>query len=603
MKLFTTYVTAKKCLYLLLLLLLLVILSGVFNFLSTQVILILHLILLITVLILFVVFPAQEKEKNKGKVNEEDKIKKLAAIEQQAGSIVEQEAGSVVEQQAGNRVEQVVSKAAENENGFITFADQIPFMVWRSDPDGRCIYVNKKWIQFTGMSYQDSLGFGFAKPMAIPENEHRRQEWWKMIKGHQPYEIKFRIKNVSGELRWVMARANAYHTGTTFMGYIGSIIDITDQENSTIAVQELSDRKDEFLSIASHELKTPLTSIKALFQLIGRSITPDDKIYHFLERANNNILRLETLIANLLDVSKINAGKLSYDYTEFAFEQMLEEAVLSMQHIAPNHHFILHKSDAVNFKGDKFRLEQVIYNFLSNAVKYSSEGKDIIINLEVNNGNIIVSVQDFGIGIKRENLANIFDRYYRVDNTIMKFDGLGLGLFISSEIIKRHNGSFWIESELGEGATFYFILPLTEQHLHAEVYTDEFSYYQDETINVAVNAAENRLDVNWTGYQNFKSVQDGCLIMLDLVKKNQVAVILNDNTEVRGNWSEASDWVSTECLPALAEAGVQYLAWIYSPSSFSQLAADKSAAPLKSTINIQFFKEKTAAISWLDSLS
>lgn len=579
MKLFTAYVTARRCLYLLLLILLLVIFSGVFNFLSRQMTLILHLISLLTVLMLFVVSFAQEKKKKKGKSKKEDKITKQPLIEQSASNV------------------------SENETGFITIADQIPFMVWRSDPDGRCIYVNKKWIQFTGMSYKDSLGFGFAKPMAIPENEHRRQEWWKMIKGHQPYEIKFRIKNVSGELRWVMARANAYHTDTVFMGYIGSIIDITDQENSTIAIQELSDRKDEFLSIASHELKTPLTSIKALFQLIGRSISPEDKIYNFLDRANSNILRLETLIANLLDVSKINAGKLNYDYTEFAFEQMLEEAVLSMENIAPNHHFILRKSDAVNFTGDRFRLEQVIYNFLSNAVKYSPEGKEIIVTSEVNNGNIIVSVQDFGIGIKRENLAKIFDRYYRVDNTIMKFDGLGLGLFISSEIIKRHNGSFWIESELGEGATFYFILPLTEQHLHAEVHTDEFSYYQDETIDVQINEEANRLDVNWTGYQNFKSVQDGCLIMLDLVKKNQVAKILNDNTEVRGNWSEASDWVSTECLPALAEAGVRYLAWIYSPSSFSQLAAEKSAAPLKSMINIQFFKEKTAAIEWLNSLS
>ncbi|RAJ31917.1 sensor histidine kinase [Pedobacter cryoconitis] len=587
MKLFTTYVTAKRCLYLLLLILLLVIFSGVFNFLSRQVILILHLILLLTVLLLFVVFSAQEKKNNKRKAKEEAKIKKQAGIEQAASNVIEE----------------TNSNVSENENGFITIADQIPFMVWRSDPDGRCIYVNKKWIQFTGMSYQDSLGFGFAKPMAIPENQHRRQEWWKLIKGHQPYEIKFQLKNVSGELRWVMARANAYHTGTEFMGYIGSIIDITDQEHSTIAIQELSDRKDEFLSIASHELKTPLTSIKALFQLIGRSITPDHKIYHFLERANTNVLRLEKLIANLLDVSKINAGKLSYEYTEFAFDQMLEDAVLSMQDIAPHHHFILHKPDAVNFTGDKFRLEQVIYNFLSNAVKYSPQGKEIIVSSEVNNGNIIVAVQDFGIGIKRENLANIFDRYYRVDNTIMKFDGLGLGLFISSEIIKRHNGSFWIESELGIGATFYFILPLTEQHLHAEVHTDEFSYYQDETISVQVNAAANRLDVNWTGYQNFKSVQDGCLIMLDLVKKNRVATILNDNTEVRGNWSEASDWVAAECLPALAEAGVQHLAWIYSPSSFSQLAAEKSAAPLKSTINIQFFKEKAAAIQWIETLS
>ncbi|WP_082035941.1 PAS domain-containing sensor histidine kinase [Pedobacter lusitanus] len=568
MKLFTTYVTAKRCLYFLMLILLLIILSGVFHLFSPQVILILHILLLLDVLILFVVFPVKKKK-------------------------------TLVNQVFRN--EQGIS-TAQHENGFKTIADQIPFMVWRSDVDGKCIYVNNKWIEFTGISYKESLGFGFIKTMAIPENHQRRQEWWKMIKGHQPYEIKFQIKNASGELHWVLAQANAYYIDKVFMGYIGSIIDITGQENSTIAVQELSDRKDEFLSIASHELKTPLTSIKALFQLIERNIAPDHKAYHFLERANNNILRLETLIANLLDVSKINAGKLSYDYTDFAFHEMLNEVVSGMQNIAPNHHFILKKSDPVNFTGDKFRLEQVIFNFLSNAIKYSPEGKDIIVSSEVLNNNIIVSVQDFGIGIKKENLTKIFNRYYRVDNTIMKFDGLGLGLFISSEIIKRHNGSFWIESELGKGATFYFILPLTDQRVHAEVSTDEFSYYRDETIDLQFNEEKNRLDVNWTGYQNFVSVQDGCLIMLDLVKKSQASKILNDNSDVMGNWSEASDWVSTECLPALAEAGVRHIAWIYSPSIFSQLAADKSVDLIMSNIIIQFFNDKTSAMHWLDTI-
>lgn len=570
MKLFTTYITAKRCLYILILLLLLIILSDVFNLFPSWIILIFNSILLITVLILFIVFRAAEKTRSEPS-GEKDWI-------------------------AHHHF-----NAEDEEHGFKTIADQIPFMVWRSDVDGKCIYVNKKWIEFTGVSYQESLGFGFIRTMIIPENHHKRQEWWKMLKGHQPYEIKFRIRDISGKLYWALAQANAYHTDGVFTGYIGSIIDITAQEDATIAVQELSDRKDEFLSIASHELKTPLTSIKALFQLIEKNIPPDHKVYQFLSRANNNILRLETLIADLLDVSKINAGKLNYDYTEFAFQDMLGEAILSMQNIAPNHRFILKKSDTVTFTGDKFRLEQVIFNFLSNAIKYSPEGKEIIVNSEVVNGNIIVSVQDFGIGIKKENLNKIFNRYYRVDNTIMKFDGLGLGLFISSEIIKRHHGSFWIESELGRGSTFYFILPLTDQRIHAEVNTDEFSYYQDETINLQLNEQSNRLDVNWTGYQNFISVQDGCLIMLDLVKKNQVAKILNDNSNVMGNWSEASDWVSAECLPALAAAGVKYIAWIYSPSIFSQLAADKSADLVLSNITVQFFNDKTSAARWLDA--
>ena len=562
MELFTTYPTAKRNFFLFFLVLLLLILSGIFSIFQPFIVLLFCFFLVFIALLLLFFFGEK---------------KQIAPV---AGSQISTEA---------------------NENGFRLIADQIPFMVWRSDADGKCIYVNKKWIEFTGLSYEGSLGFGFVKSMAIPENQRRRQEWWKMIKDHQPYELKFQLKDQRGDLRWVLAQANAYYIGTEFRGYIGSIIDITEQESSTIAIQELSDRKDEFLSIASHELKTPLTSIKALFQLIERNIAPDHQVFRFLDRANNNILKLETLINDLLDVSKINAGKLSYDYSEFAFHEMLNDAILNMQHIAPDYQFVLRKSDPVIFMGDKFRLEQVIFNFLSNAIKYSPDCKEIIINSEVLNGNIIVSVQDFGIGIKKENLTKIFNRYYRVDNTIMKFEGLGLGLFISSEIIKRHHGSFWIESEFGEGATFYFILPLTNQHKHAQVITDEFSYYEDETIKIQILADKDRMDVNWTGYQNFKSVQDGCLIMLDLVKKNPCTKILNDNSEVRGNWSEASDWVSAECIPALAAAGITHVAWIYSPSIFSQLAAEKSV-DLSDHIVIRFFNDKVSAADWLDSV-
>lgn len=574
-----TYITIKRGITFSVVLLLIIIVAGVFNLFPSQVILLLQVITLIIGLILLASMAKPAVIRVEDEISDEDEITDHDDIN------IEQEALAYLTDEAD----------------FKTIADQIPFMVWRSDAVGKCIYVNKKWISFTGLSYEDSLGFGFAKSMAVPENEERRHEWREAIKNHRPYEFKFQLKNAEGELRWVLTQANAYHRGVTFQGYIGSIIDITEQENSTIAVQELSDRKDEFLSMASHELKTPLTSIKALFQLIERNMEKDHKAFHFLQRINNNVLRLETLITNLLDVSKINAGKLSYDVAEFSFSEMLFEAVAGMQNIAAHHQLILHNSEPVNFTGDKFRLEQVIYNFLSNAIKYSPEGKEIIVNSEVINGSIIVSVQDFGIGIEKNNMARIFNRYYRVDNSLMKFEGLGLGLFISSEIIKRHNGSFWIESELGKGATFYFILPLTNRKIHSVVETDEFSYYWDETISMQINEENNWLMANWTGYQNFKSVKEGSLVILDLVKKNKCTKVLNDNSRVMGNWSEAADWSAEEWLPAMSAAGVSYFAWIYSPSIFSQLAAEKSG-DIVCGITIQFFNNKADAVKWLDSV-
>lgn len=607
------------------LLLLVVIISGFSPVFSEEVIQLFHFLLLAGILILFYLLfgkpLAEEKENVLAVANPfiaEDAAEEESLIISEKSLLVPEgnipAETTVTDTQLSFNGFSDVSASSEHidtklfsgkdleEADFKTIADQIPFMVWRSDPDGHCIYVNKKWISFTGLSYEESLGYGFSRAMALPENEERRHKWREIIKNHQPYEFKFPLKNAEGEQRWVLAQANAYHKDDVFLGYIGSILDITDQENSTIAVQELSDRKDEFLSMASHELKTPLTSIKALFQLIERSLEKDHKAFHFLHRANNNILRLESLITNLLDVSKINAGKLSYDLTDFQFNEMLTETVTAMQNIAVHHRLILHNSEAVSFYGDKFRLEQVIYNFLSNAIKYSPDGKEIIINSEVVNGNIIVSVQDFGIGIEKDNMSRIFNRYYRVDNSLMKFEGLGLGLFISSEIIKRHNGSFWIESELGKGATFYFLLPLSNQKVHTVVETDEFSYYWDETISMQIDPENNWMLANWTGYQNLRSVQEGSMIMLDLVKKNNCKKVLNDNSRVMGNWSEASDWGASEWFPAMADAGVKHFAWIYSPSIFSQFAAEKSADIVLSGISVQFFNSRADAVSWLESV-
>jgi len=557
MKLSASHHIPKRYLYILILILSLIIISDIFPFLPKQVVFVFYIFLLILAVILLFLL------------------------------------GKKVPAPAREEV------PAADETYFITIADQIPFMVWRSDPDGKCIYVNKKWVSFTGISYEDSLGYGFSKAMALPENQERRQEWMEIVKNHQPYELKFPLKDAAGNLRFVLAQANAYHIDEVFQGYIGSIIDITEQENSIIEVQALSDRKDEFLSIASHELKTPLTSIKALFQLIERNIGAEHKAFGFLNRANHNILRLERLISNLLDVSKLNAGKLTYDISEFDFQEMLAEAVEGMQNVAPNHRIILHKGEEVSFNGDKFRMEQVIYNFLSNAVKYSPGGEDIMVKAETVNNNIVVSVQDFGIGIKKEDIEQIFNRYYRVDNTVMKFEGLGLGLFISSEIIKRHQGSFWIESEFGKGSTFYFILPLNDQSKQIGLETDGVTFYRDETISIKIDAVKRCLTTNWIGYQNLKTVKAGCLIMLDLVKKNNCVKVLNDNTFVMGNWSEAADWVAEEWFPLMAVAGIKQFAWIYSPSIFSQLAAEKSKDVILSGIMIQFFNNEKEATTWL----
>lgn len=269
-----------------------------------------------------------------------------------------------------------------------------------------------------------------------------------------------------------------------------------------------------------------------------------------------------------------------------------------LRHTAPNHEIILESLTDIQYTGDQFRIELVLSNFISNAIKYSPEGGKILIKSWVEKNNIVVSVQDFGIGIAQENLDKLFDRYYRVDNTAMRFEGLGLGLFISSEILKRHKGSFWIESTEGKGSTFYFGLPLDPEP-NPKVLRNTDNYYQDNTVTMFYNQSEGRLELDWTGFQNFDTVQRGCYRALEMIKINKCTRVLNDNRNVLGTWSEASDWAGEVFFPMIEKEGIRSLAWIFSPSIFSQLSAKKSIDVTVSNITTQFFTDIEEAKKWL----
>ena len=373
-------------------------------------------------------------------------------------------------------------------------------------------------------------------------------------------------------------------------------------EELAISMEELAiseQKKDEFISIASHELKTPLTSIKAFNQLMQRT-QDEGRLSGFIKKSAEQVHRLEMLINDLLDVTKINAGKMIYNMEPFSFAEMVSGSVESAQHISNSHEIIIERNDDYIYTGDQLRLEQVLHNFLSNAIKYSPNELKVVVSSKVELNNIVVSVQDFGIGIEEKNLDQLFDRYYRVDNTAMRFEGLGLGLFISSEILKRHHGSFWIESEPGNGATFFFRLPLpATKKTFSTIKTD--ALYQDEHIRISVDKDNGILDVDWIGYQSLQSVQNGGMVMLKMLEDNHCNKVLNDNTNVLGSWSEAADWAGNEWFPMMEKAGLKYFAWIYSPSMFSRLAAEKSADIAVGNITTQFFTDPGVARAWLES--
>ena len=221
-------------------------------------------------------------------------------------------------------------------------------------------------------------------------------------------------------------------------------------------------KKDEFISIASHELKTPLTSVKGYVQLLARSIDKGDvsTVKKHLHKAQLQLEKLNELIADLLDISKIESGKLKFNKQHFIMDDLLNNIIEVMHQSNPD--FTITKTGSVREPvfADEMRIEQVIINFLTNAIKYSPGTSEVKINVKLENDRVYVGVRDYGIGIGPEQQKSVFEKFYRVEETSPHFQGLGIGLYISAEIIRRHGGEVGVSSTLGEGSEFHFSIPL-----------------------------------------------------------------------------------------------------------------------------------------------
>ncbi len=230
--------------------------------------------------------------------------------------------------------------------------------------------------------------------------------------------------------------------------------------------KELERRKDEFISMASHELKTPITSFKGFLTLLQRRLTTkgEEKGLYYLARMDAQVQRLVKLINDLLDHSKMQTGQLVYREERFDVDALVQEIVENIQGTTQTHNLLLEGQARAEMYGDRDRIGQVLINLLNNAIKYSSQADTVLVHVSQDHNQAHVSVQDFGIGIAKEHQLKIFERFYQVTDPEEKtYPGLGIGLYISCQIVKRHGGQLWVESEKGEGATFHVTLPLFQE--------------------------------------------------------------------------------------------------------------------------------------------
>ena len=262
-----------------------------------------------------------------------------------------------------------------------------------------------------------------------------------------------RILLADGSIRWVRLQGNVhYNSNGNMKKMLGTATDIT-------AFKQLQQQKDDFISIASHELKTPLTSLKASLQLLERMKTsPTALLPRLIEQCNRSMEKISELVEELLNVTKINEGKVVLNKKKFSLADMVDECSLHVTQLG-THELVVEGDKNIEIVADENRIHQVVTNFINNAIKYAPNSRQIFLTIEQLRDSVKVSLRDTGPGIPASKLPYLFDRYFRVDPTGIQVSGLGLGLYISSDIIERHGGKIGVESVEGTGTTFWFTLP------------------------------------------------------------------------------------------------------------------------------------------------
>jgi len=261
----------------------------------------------------------------------------------------------------------------------------------------------------------------------------------------------------TGERRWmrVAGKVREAEDGT-FSHIYAVVMDVTVQKQD-------EQRKNDFIAMVSHELKTPLTSITGYAQILHRMVMKNGEAVMggILEKMERQVKKMSVMINGFLNISRLEAGKIQMECHRFDMALLIAEIAEEFFATVSSHQIIYAVAEDIFVDADRDKIGHVMNNLISNAVKYSAAGTTINVNCLMAHGAVIFSVVDQGIGINPQDLPKLFDRYYRVQGTqTVTVSGFGIGLYLSAEIIERHNGKIWAESVMGEGSTFYFSIPV-----------------------------------------------------------------------------------------------------------------------------------------------
>lgn len=347
----------------------------------------------------------------------------------------------------------------ESENRYRQMAELMPAKILNLSPKGEADYFNKQFLDYTGLETSQLKGRQWIKNIHPEDLPIMWQNWKKATHDENIFEMEFRMRDINGAYKWHLARTVPIIENGKKM-WICAATDIQILKNE-------EKRKEDFLKMVSHELKTPITSLKGYIQLLLNLLETNTEgkasIFPFessLHRMDHQVGRLTRLISEILDISRIGTALFELDKTSFSIGELVDETIQDIKHTNTGHDIKTHHGFECMINADRDRIGQVLVNLINNAVKYSPANKEIEIHVEKAGENQVkVSVKDHGIGIAKKDLKKIFDRFYRVEGKNQDtFAGFGIGLFLCKEIIERHDGTIEAESEKGKGSVFGFVL-------------------------------------------------------------------------------------------------------------------------------------------------
>ncbi len=349
----------------------------------------------------------------------------------------------------------------ESEAYFRKLADLMPEKINTADDKGNVNYYNQHWLDDTGASFKEMEGWGWDKFVHPNDLEEASKKWQYAIETGRDFEHEIRFLNKEGNYKWHLSRAIAIKddSGGIKM-WIGTNTDI----------QRLKDeerRKGEFLKMVSHELKTPITSMKGYVQVLLGMLKDDDgpqppslQLKPLLRRVDTQIGQLNRLLSEILDLSRSEESTRVLQNEMFSINELVDETVQDLRYVGTRHTICAEHEINCGVVGDRSRIGQVIINLVNNAIKYSPEDTEIEVRVcATGKDRVSVSVKDKGIGIDKREQKKIFQRFYQsVRKDGQSNTGFGIGLYLSNEIIHRHGGVLKVESKKGEGSTFTFTI-------------------------------------------------------------------------------------------------------------------------------------------------